>query len=178
MTIKAIETQYKGYRFRSRLEARWAVFFDAIGWPWDYEPEGFTWHERSYLPDFVCQLNIPFYFEIKRRYSIDEKPQALDVLGQWFDFAIHFVNAERGAILVFGSPWIDMAAWVASWDNEAGRLRIEENVFLDQCPCCEKPSLLTVGKEVKRTFWNAPKFNRRPYERARSARFEHGETPK
>lgn len=24
MTIKAIETQYKGYRFRSRLEARWA----------------------------------------------------------------------------------------------------------------------------------------------------------
>ena len=26
---KAIETLYKGYRFRSRLEARWAVFFDA-----------------------------------------------------------------------------------------------------------------------------------------------------
>ena len=29
--IKAIETYYKGYRFRSRLEARWAVFFDAAG---------------------------------------------------------------------------------------------------------------------------------------------------
>jgi hypothetical protein len=28
--IKAIETSYKGYRFRSRLEARWAVFFDAL----------------------------------------------------------------------------------------------------------------------------------------------------
>lgn len=27
--IKAIDTYYKGYRFRSRLEARWAVFFDA-----------------------------------------------------------------------------------------------------------------------------------------------------
>ena len=28
--IKAIETVYNGYRFRSRLEARWAVFFDAL----------------------------------------------------------------------------------------------------------------------------------------------------
>jgi hypothetical protein len=28
MSAKAIETHYKGYRFRSRLEARWAVFFD------------------------------------------------------------------------------------------------------------------------------------------------------
>lgn len=28
--IKAIETKYKGYRFRSRLEARYAVAFDNI----------------------------------------------------------------------------------------------------------------------------------------------------
>ena len=32
--IKAIPTEYKGYRFRSRLEARWAVFFDACGADW------------------------------------------------------------------------------------------------------------------------------------------------
>ena len=30
-TIAAIETEYCGYRFRSRLEARWAVFLDALG---------------------------------------------------------------------------------------------------------------------------------------------------
>lgn len=41
MNIKAIETQYKGYRFRSRLEARWAIYFDTLGVPWQYEPEGF-----------------------------------------------------------------------------------------------------------------------------------------
>ena len=29
--IKPIETIYNGYRFRSRLEARWAVLFDALG---------------------------------------------------------------------------------------------------------------------------------------------------
>ena len=31
MSIKAIETKYNGFRFRSRLEARWAIFFDSIG---------------------------------------------------------------------------------------------------------------------------------------------------
>ncbi len=39
--MKAIETRYAGCRFRSRLEARWAVFFDALGIPWEYEPQGF-----------------------------------------------------------------------------------------------------------------------------------------
>src|SRR5690349_16214156 len=50
--IKAIETQYRGYRFRSRLEARWAVFFDAQGLRWEYEPEGFDLPSGWYLPDF------------------------------------------------------------------------------------------------------------------------------
>lgn len=56
--IKAIETEYKGYRFRSRLEARWAVFFETAGIEWKYEPEGFvcdTYENEPpirYLPDF------------------------------------------------------------------------------------------------------------------------------
>jgi hypothetical protein len=51
--IKAIETVYKGYRFRSRLEARWAVFFDALGITWEYEKEGYDLGELGwYLPDF------------------------------------------------------------------------------------------------------------------------------
>ena len=51
--IKPIETVYKGYRFRSRLEARWAVFFDNLGIVWEYEKEGFDLGEGIYyLPDF------------------------------------------------------------------------------------------------------------------------------
>lgn len=52
--MKAIETKYKGCRFRSRLEARWAVFFDALGIKWEYEPEGFELDDvgTRYLPDF------------------------------------------------------------------------------------------------------------------------------
>lgn len=51
--IKAIDTRYKGYYFRSRLEARWAVFFDALGLEYQYEPEGFELDNGEwYLPDF------------------------------------------------------------------------------------------------------------------------------
>jgi hypothetical protein len=53
MAMKPIETRYKGYRFRSRLEARWAVFFDHLGYAWEFEPEGFELSDgRRYLPDF------------------------------------------------------------------------------------------------------------------------------
>lgn len=51
-SVKAIETIYRGYRFRSRLEARWAIFFDAMGEPWEYEKEGFDLKGVRYLPDF------------------------------------------------------------------------------------------------------------------------------
>lgn len=45
----AIPTTYKGLQLRSRLEAKWACFFDKLEWPWSYEPfdlDGWT-------PDFL-----------------------------------------------------------------------------------------------------------------------------
>jgi hypothetical protein len=65
MDIKPIETIYNGYRFRSRLEARWAVFFDALGIRYEYEPEGFVLENgKSYLPDFFLP-ELKTYVEIK-----------------------------------------------------------------------------------------------------------------
>jgi len=52
-TVSAIETRYCGYRFRSRLEARWAVFFDQFDSEWAYEVEGFRLPSGLYLPDFL-----------------------------------------------------------------------------------------------------------------------------
>lgn len=51
--LRAIETTYAGCRFRSRLEARWAVFFDHLRIAWKYEHQGFeTPDGLRYLPDF------------------------------------------------------------------------------------------------------------------------------
>lgn len=49
MTIKAIPTRYAGVQFRSRLEARWAAFFDLVGWRWQYEP----FDLNGWIPDFA-----------------------------------------------------------------------------------------------------------------------------
>jgi hypothetical protein len=46
--IKAIPTTYANVRFRSRLEARWAAFFDLAGVPWEYEPIDLD----GWCPDF------------------------------------------------------------------------------------------------------------------------------
>ena len=57
--VKSIETVYNGYRFRSRLEARVAVLFDALGIEYQYEPEGFEYKGDYYLPDFYVPNNDP-----------------------------------------------------------------------------------------------------------------------
>lgn len=63
--IQAIETIYKGYRFRSRSEARWAVFFDALGIKYIYEPEGYVFEDGTkYLPDFYLP-KVNMFFEVK-----------------------------------------------------------------------------------------------------------------
>lgn len=48
----AIRTAYKGVFFRSRLEARWAAFFDEVEESWEFEPEGYELPCGRYLPDF------------------------------------------------------------------------------------------------------------------------------
>lgn len=76
--MQPIETSYAGCRFRSRLEARWAVFFDSIGIVWHYEHQGYELEHRlsntpgtyRYLPDFwLPGLNA--YFEAKGQLDSD-----------------------------------------------------------------------------------------------------------
>jgi hypothetical protein len=45
-------TLYKGILFRSRLEARWAAYFDLRGWAWTYEP----YDLMGYSPDFSVNI--------------------------------------------------------------------------------------------------------------------------
>lgn len=50
--MKIIPTQYKSVLYRSRTEARWAVFFDVLGVGVEYEPEGYILNGVPYLVDF------------------------------------------------------------------------------------------------------------------------------
>jgi hypothetical protein len=50
-TIAAKPTLYRGQQFRSRLEARWAAFFDLLRWEWVYEP----FDLGGWSPDFAIR---------------------------------------------------------------------------------------------------------------------------
>lgn len=63
--LKPIQTEFRGYQFRSRLEARWAVFFEAAELKWEYEKEGFDLGASGhYLPDFYLP-ELRLWLEIK-----------------------------------------------------------------------------------------------------------------
>ncbi len=59
--IKAIPTTYAGVNFRSRLEARWAAFFDLCGWDWDNEP----FDLEGWAPDFMLKGKVKALVEVK-----------------------------------------------------------------------------------------------------------------
>jgi len=60
----SIPTEYKGIQMRSRLEAKWAKYFDDNGIRWLYEPEGFQKDGVKYLPDFALP-DLHIIFEVK-----------------------------------------------------------------------------------------------------------------
>lgn len=202
--IKAIETRYKGYRFRSRLEARWAVFFDTLGVKWEYEKEGYDLGKLGwYLPDFwLPRPEWGLWVEIKpREASCDEKQkcQALSLL------------TNSIVVLVAGSPWpeeydisvFDTGRHLTKVDNSQreitqwalwGESKSTVNFFGKNLGIVEqldsgKRGYGLVGPENDLWllsgqgvfFWPATDNNfsddllMKAYTAARSARFEHGE---
>lgn len=59
--ISAKETTYNGCIFRSRLEAKWAAFFDLVGWEWVYEP----FDLKGWSPDFLIKGTEDILVEVK-----------------------------------------------------------------------------------------------------------------
>jgi hypothetical protein len=77
----AIPCQYKGINFRSLLEARWAYFFDKLGWTWQYEP----FEMDGYIPDFIITNphDFPFFVDIKPYATSDYKKNVYNKVEEW-----------------------------------------------------------------------------------------------
>lgn len=209
--IRAIETRYKGYRFRSRLEARWAVFFDALSLSWEYEPEGFHTSAGPYLPDFrvMTPQGKPIWYEIKPEcIEADSKLEAFEalVIAAEADTEAGECSSARVGLLT-GDPVSLLAKPDVTICPRCGfihkpdygfeieptshpRLRLFE--WSVGCwPCdVETPSggdnpwedgILGFGVYPHKGWVKAILPTDKPWasaaEKARSARFEHGETP-
>lgn len=109
--MNAIPTIYNGYKFRSRLEARWAVFFDAMGIEYEYEPEGFYGSSGLYyLPDFYLS-NLNVYVEVKglKAFSITYKDGYVKFDNGREDptkvaLFIREMHKDHHILVVFGDP--------------------------------------------------------------------------
>ena len=141
MTITAIPTTYKSIEFRSRLEAKWAVMFDHLGWTWEYEPIDFN----GYIPDFYIDFGRRSYFvEIKPAMTTAELYPALDK-------ARSALGRERSEdILVLGgSPGrYDQCAttdsvWLLTAIMTSYCFEPVSDPYLAVCPTCHHVVLLT-----------------------------------
>lgn len=118
--IKPIETIYNGYRFRSRLEARWAVFFGTFGLTYEYEKEGYNlgFDEEQefgyYLPDFYFP-SLQTYCEIKPSIIddrfVDPVVQHQKLISERFRTVVN-----TPILLLFGYPWDYEGIWYG-WDD-------------------------------------------------------------
>jgi hypothetical protein len=109
--LAPLETVYRGYRFRSRLEARWAVAFDTLDWTWEYEPQGFDLPNGNYLPDFSVELP----WGEKRWWEIKPGRLRTDGLDCWVDLDARWLElvalSRRSLVVAFGIPGPDDAIW-------------------------------------------------------------------
>ena len=95
MNIEAIKARYQQHLFRSRTEARWAVFFDQMQISWEYEPEGFVLEGGTpYLPDFWLQ-DFGLFVEIKGFLPTGNELKKCKVLQE---------GTGRGVVLFRGIP--------------------------------------------------------------------------
>lgn len=137
MTITPIETTYKGYRFRSRLEARWAVFFDAMGIKFVYEPDTFDLDGTCYLPDFWLPT-WKMFVEIKPIEPTEEQLEKCFKLSELTD---------KDVLLIAGQPWTGEYK-VYVFFGGGGGIPKKCHSFLDNSECY----LADKKKGLPRTF--------------------------
>ena len=212
MTIKAIQTAYKGYHFRSRLEARYAVFFDALGIKWLYENEGFELPcGGRYLPDFEISANgFDCFIEIKPTkpnkdeinkakllaygtgkpvYFLTDMPSLEPVYKDWLVFE-HYAFIPVNVKKEYPDSISSMANWIKTidlpeWIENMGYDLSFRNVF--DCDAeyyfnkygKEHPKHCPLGRfddSVEHPYFvGSDSSLKSAIEKARSARFEHGQ---
>lgn len=114
MAGKGIETWYAGVLFRSRGEAKWALFLDRLDVKWEYETQGFDTDGSWYLPDFVIfAATGTIWAECKPTWTNDPAGVA-----KFRRFALQRPQPSRAALIV-GEPSTEGSHLVLGGDADA-----------------------------------------------------------
>jgi hypothetical protein len=189
--IKPIQTTYKGYRFRSRLEARWAVFFDFLDIKWEYEKQGYVLPPYKFdRPDFLNRR----IAEARREGLGEHESFIVQVFGKLADELEVQAQKELTYLPDFWLPGYESWAEVKPDSLNPAELIFESEKimrfvhFIEQpCIWCSefsreipamKPSSAPQIVEITSLVWGGTdEMLEKAITKARSARFEHGESP-
>lgn len=134
--MKAIETKYNGRTFRSRLEARWAIFMDALGVQWEYEPEAYELDGICYLPDFWLP---------DQRVFLEAKPD--DPTPLEYEKARRLATFRQcSVIIVVGAPRrqdFGQSSPICVFPNDGGD---DHPYFWCECPTCHRIDIQFDGR--------------------------------
>lgn len=125
----AIETFFKGVKFRSRLEAKWAVFYETLGLNWHYEMEGFELPSGRYLPDFYFP-NLKVWVEIKPEEPSQEEKAKCEALCQLTNKDVYLFWGPLNKQLGINSDCMNATAWL--WREGDG---VVEDYGYKWCEC-------------------------------------------
>jgi len=193
--MKAIETEWKGYRFRSRLEARYAVLFEHLGLNWDYEPQGYELQDgRRYLPDFLLR-DLGLFIEVKGTNPSEQTRNLLRDFGLPILLVVKLPEFERpltgldGTLFTFctslsgGMHYICEAhimecvkcqEWVLDLRSDDSRLERDRDLVMPADNYSIWEPHCNHGYHADFRTGTAVEAGA---EKAKKARFEHGETP-
>lgn len=143
--IMAIDTKYNGYNFRSRLEARWAVFMDTIDVGYEYEPEGYNLDGVLYLPDFWIP-SLDCFLEIKPLSPNNKAESKAESLA---------MKTQKNVLVFVGQHALpehqedDMSAYLycaTKDDNGTSVMSYDYCYYWCECPACGKCGIESNGR--------------------------------
>lgn len=196
--IESIDTHYDGHKFRSRIEAKWAVFFNSMDIEYLYEPEGFELPSGDrYLPDFYLPdvgmrstEDTGVWIEVK---SIIDSDSGWD--GEPFDTLTEFAKAKKEPVALLvgevGNGVMDNSDIYEIQDYD-GNILIDHPMVIVECVSCgrikiefQESNYMTCEQCYSRMAGHASdQFSRigslkieGAVDDANYARFEHGERP-
>jgi len=135
--MKPIPTEYNGTEYRSRLEARWALFLDEVGCFANYEPFAIEHNNLSYTPDFYV---MPHHFMSDGPYLIEIKP--IQPNERYLKYLTDVHCPGKSDILVcVGQPSFDQPNGYhisTIYSKEGNKTLISKGFCLIQCPECKR----------------------------------------
>lgn len=131
-SIRSIDTEFDGYLFRSRTEARWAHFYKSLGIPYDYEPQGYEMDGVRYLPDFWMP-SLDAWIEIKGAEPTEAEFRKAQLLG---DGTKKKVYVFSGNLDVPAIPFETESAWMYYPDPDDDGGGWDSHYLWCECPSC------------------------------------------